>query len=175
MNRVRFTAPRRSVSIAVLNSMHHFTLFAVSYLARFSCFTVLLLGCALITPCRAAKPSPSSSPDSAKKKPDVSANPFLNESTLPYNLPPFDKIKDEHFEPALEQGMADELKEVDAIAKQTEKPTFENTIVALEKSGLLLARTRRVFSNFGACNTNPTIQKLEKEMAPKFSAHADAI
>src|SRR3954452_18960566 len=155
--------------------MHHSILSAASGLVRFSCFTVLLLSSALITPCRAAKPSPSSSPDSATKKPDVTANPFLTESTLPYNLPPFDKIKDEHFQPALEQGMADELKEVDAIAKQTEKPTFENTIVSLEKSGQLLGRARRVFSNFGACNTNPTIQKIEKEMAPKFSAHNDAI
>src|SRR5256885_13949358 len=153
----------------------HLTLSSASRLVRFACFTLLLLGCALITPCRAAKPSPSSSPDSAKKKPDVTANPFLTESTLPYNLPPFDKIKDEHFQPALEQGMAEELKEAEDIAKQTEKPTFENTIVALEKSGQLLTRGRRVFSNFGACNTNPTIQKLEKELAPKFSAHSDAI
>ncbi|HSV62633.1 MAG TPA: M3 family metallopeptidase, partial [Chthoniobacterales bacterium] len=104
-----------------------------------------------------------------------SANPLLTESTLPFNLPPFDKIKDEHFQPALEQGMADEIKEVEKIASQTEKPTFENTIVALEKSGQLLARARRIFSNFAACNTNPTIQKLEKEFAPKFAAHADAI
>ena len=146
-------------------------------LIRFSFLAALLLSCALITPCRAAKPSPSSSPVPSKKTADVSAtaNPLLTESKLPFNLPPFDKIKDEHFQPALEQGMAEELKEVDAIAKQTEKPTFENTIVAMEKSGLLLARARRVFSNFGACNTNPTIQKLEKELAPKFAAHADEI
>ncbi len=105
----------------------------------------------------------------------MTSNPLLTESTLPYKLPPFDKIKDEHFQPALEQGMTDELKEVDAIANQTEKPTFENTIVALEKSGLLLARASRVFSNFSACNTNPTLQTIEKEMAPKFAAHNDTI
>ena len=105
----------------------------------------------------------------------MTANPLLTESTLPYKLPPFDKIKDEHFQPALEQGIAEEEKEADAIAKQTEKPTFENTVVALEKSGLLLDRAGRIFSNFGACNTNPTLQALEKEMAPKFSAHEDAI
>jgi len=140
-----------------------------------TCALTLLLGAALITPCGAAKPSPSSSPSPTKKPADMTANPFLTESTLPYKLPPFDKIKDEHFQPALEQGIAEEEKEADAIAKQTEKPTFENTVVALEKSGQLLARARRVFSNFGACNTNPAIQKLEKEMAPKFSAHNDAI
>src|SRR5438045_2144927 len=135
----------------------------------------LLLGFALITPCRAAKPSPSSSPNPTTKKADVTVNPLLTESTLPYNLPPFDKIKDEHFKPALEQGIAEDEKEADTIAKQTEKPSFENTVVALEKSGLLLGRARRVFSNFAACNTNPALQALEKEMAPKFSAHADAI
>ena len=135
----------------------------------------LLLGCVLAAPCHAAKPTASPSPKPSKDKTTVTANPLLTESTLPFKLPPFDKIKDEHFQPALDQGIAEEEKEADAIAKQTEKPTFENTIVALEKSGQLLTRARRVFSNFGAANTNPTLQKLEKEMAPKFSAHADAI
>jgi peptidyl-dipeptidase Dcp len=120
----------------------------------------------------ATKPSPS---PSDKVKPKVTANPLLSESTLPYQLPPFDKIKDEHFQPALEQGIAEEEKEADAIVKQTEKPTFENTIVALEKSGQLLGRARRIFSNFASANTNPALQKIEKEMAPKFSAHSDTI
>ncbi len=102
-------------------------------------------------------------------------NPLLTESTLPYQLPPFDKIKDEHFQPALEQGIAEEEKEADAIAKQAEKPSFDNTVVALERSGQLLGRARRIFSNFAAANTNPNLQKIEKEMAPKFSAHNDAI
>jgi peptidyl-dipeptidase Dcp len=142
-----------------------------------TCAATILLGCIVVTPSRAAKPEASPSPSATKteKKTAVGANPFLTESTLPYKLPPFDKIKDEHFQPALEQGMAEELKEVEAIAKQTEKPTFENTVVALEKSGQLHTRARRVFSAFGSANTNPTLQKLEKEMAPKFAAHADAI
>jgi peptidyl-dipeptidase Dcp len=105
----------------------------------------------------------------------MTANPLVTESTLPFQLPPFDKIKNEHFQPALEQGMTEEKKEAEAIANQTEPATFENTIVAMEKAGQLLARARRVFSNFGACNTNPEIQKLEKEMAPKFAAHNDTI
>lgn len=105
----------------------------------------------------------------------TSSNPLLTESKLPFQLPPFDKIKDEHFQPALEQGMAEDLKENEAIANQPDKPTFENTIVAMEKAGRLYARARRIFSNFGACNTNPTIQKLEKEMAPKFAEHNDTI
>lgn len=90
-------------------------------------------------------------------------------------MPPFDKIKDKHFQPALEQGIVEEEKEADTIANQKEKPTFENTIVALEKMGQLLDRARRTFSNFTAANTNPTLQKIEKDMAPKLAAHTDAI
>jgi peptidyl-dipeptidase Dcp len=148
---------------------------SASGLLRFSILAALVLGVAFITPCRAAKPKSSAAPKSSTKKTDMTSNPLLTESKLPFQLPPFDKIKDEHFQPALEQGMAEDLKENEAIANQTDKPTFENTIVAMEKSGQLLQRARRIFSNFGACNTNPTIQKLEKELAPKFAAHNDAI
>src|SRR5216684_1853675 len=102
-------------------------------------------------------------------------NPLLTESTLPYHVPPFDKIKDEHFTPAIEAGMREQLKEVDVVANNSEKPTFDNTVVALERTGRLLDRAERTFSNLNACNTNPAMQKIEKEMAPKLSAHRDAI
>src|SRR6478609_2681078 len=102
-------------------------------------------------------------------------NPFLVESALPYHLPPFDKIKDEHFVPATEAGMQEQLKEVDAIAVNAEKPTFENTVIALERTGRLLDRAQRTFSNLNAADTNPTRQKIETELAPKLSAHHDAI
>ncbi|HEY2143690.1 MAG TPA: M3 family metallopeptidase, partial [Candidatus Udaeobacter sp.] len=102
-------------------------------------------------------------------------NPLMNESALPYHVPPFDKIKDEHFAPAMEAGMRDQLKEVEAVANNSEKPTFENTVVALERTGRLLDRAERTFSNLNACNTNPTLQKIDKEMAPKLAAHRDAI
>src|SRR5437870_6718306 len=102
-------------------------------------------------------------------------NPLLLESTLPYHVPPFDKIKDEHFVPAIEAGMREELKEVDVIAANAEKPTFDNTIVALERTGRLLDRAERTFSNLNAADTNPTRQKIETEIAPKLSAHRDAI
>src|SRR5437016_6596541 len=102
-------------------------------------------------------------------------NPFLVESALPYHLPPFDRIKDEHFVPATETGMQEQLKEVDAIAANAEKPTFDNTVVALERTGRLLDRTQRTFSNLNAADTNPTRQKIETELAPKLSAHHDAI
>jgi peptidyl-dipeptidase Dcp len=106
---------------------------------------------------------------------DLENNPFATESSLPYHVPPFDKIKDEHFAPAMEAGMREQLKEVEAVANNTEKPTFENTVVALERTGRLLDRAERTFSNLNACNTNPTLQKIETEMAPKLSAHRDAI
>src|SRR5947209_4085338 len=102
-------------------------------------------------------------------------NPLMNESALPYHVPPFDRIKDEHFAPAMEKGMREELKEVEVVANNSEKPTFENTIVALERTGRLLDRAGRTFSNLNACNTNPTLQKIETEMAPKLAAHEDAI
>src|SRR5882762_11940193 len=102
-------------------------------------------------------------------------NPFLVESPLPYHLPPFDKIRDEHFVPATEVGMQEQLKEVDAIAANAEKATFDNTVVALERTGRLLDRTQRTFSNLNAADTNPTRQKIETELAPKLSAHHDAI
>ena len=102
-------------------------------------------------------------------------NPLLTESTLPYRVPPFDKIKDEHFAPAIVAGMREQLKEVGAVANNSEKPTFDNTIVGLERTGRLLDRAERTFSNLNACNTNPAMQKIEKKMAPKLSAHRDAI
>jgi peptidyl-dipeptidase Dcp len=102
-------------------------------------------------------------------------NPLLTESSLPYHVPPFDKIKDEHFAPAMEAGMREELKEVEVVANNSEKPTFDNTVVALERTGRLLDRAERTFDNLNACNTNPTLQKIETEMAPKLSAHRDAI
>src|SRR5436853_5473318 len=102
-------------------------------------------------------------------------NPLLKESALPDHYPPFDKIKDAHFVPAIEAGMREQLKEVDLVANNSEKPTFENTVVALERTGRLLDRAEQTFSNLNACNTNPTLQKIEKEMAPKLSVHRDAI
>ncbi len=102
-------------------------------------------------------------------------NPLLQESSLDLHYPPFDKIKDEHYAPAFEQGMAEQLKEIEPIASNTEPPTFENTIVALEKTGDLLGRVGRIFSNLAGANTNPALQKIETDMAPKLSAHQDAI
>jgi len=106
---------------------------------------------------------------------DLNDNPLAAESVLPYQYPSFDKIKDEHFVPAIEAGMREQLKEIEPIANNSEKPTFDNTIVALERTGRLLDRAQRTFSNLNACDTNPTRQKIDKEMAPKLAAHRDEI
>src|SRR6266496_6851994 len=119
----------------------------------------------------AEKPSAKSSPSPRT----AGDNPLLVESTLPYHAPPFDKIKDEHFVPAIEAGMREELKEIDPIANSSDKPTFDNTIVALERTGRLLDGAERIFSNLNACDTNPTRQKIDKELAPKLAAHHDEI
>lgn len=125
------------------------------------------------TPESKAKPSPSPSPASLAA--DAAPNPLLSKSTLQYEYPPFDKIRDEHFQPAIEQGMREQLAEMDKIAAQKEKPTFENTIVAMERTGQLLQRAERTFSNLNACNTDPEMQRIDKDLAPKLSAHQDAI
>ncbi|MEV6907437.1 M3 family metallopeptidase [Amycolatopsis sp. NPDC051071] len=102
-------------------------------------------------------------------------NPFAAPSELPYALPPFDRIADEHFLPAFEAGLAEHTAEIEGIAGSAEPPTFENTIVALEKSGRLLSRVSSVFFNLAGSNANDEIQRVQAEMAPRLAAHADAI
>ena len=102
-------------------------------------------------------------------------NPFFAPSSLPFQAPPFDKIKDEDYQPAMEAGMAEERKEVQAIADGPTPPTFENTIVAMEKSGQLLHRVRAAFFAVAGANTNPALQKVRSIEAPKLAAHQDAI
>ncbi|WP_182906421.1 M3 family metallopeptidase [Microbispora sp. H13382] len=103
------------------------------------------------------------------------ANPFLSPSTLPYGLPPFQEIGEEHYAPAFEQGMAEHLAEVEAIAENPDPPTFENTIEALEKSGALLDRVSAVFFNQASSDTTPGVQEIQKDVTPKLAKHADAI
>ncbi|HJW46900.1 MAG TPA: M3 family metallopeptidase [Lysobacter sp.] len=103
------------------------------------------------------------------------ANPFFAESPLPLHYPQFDKIKDSDFAPAFDTGMAQQLKEIDAIANNPAEPTFENTIVALEKTGQVLDRSTSVFFNLLGTDKNDARDQLETEYAPKFSAHSDAI
>jgi peptidyl-dipeptidase Dcp len=100
---------------------------------------------------------------------------FSADSPLPLHYPQFDRIQDADFAPAFDAGMAQQLKEVEAIANQSDEPTFENTIVALEKTGRTLDRSTGVFFNLVGTDTNPAREKLRSDYSPKFSAHRDAI
>ena len=102
-------------------------------------------------------------------------NPFYKESQLPYHTADFSKIKNEDFKPALLEGMAEQLIEINKIANNSATPTFENTLVEMEKSGKLLTRVQHVFGLLTGANTNETLQQVEEELAPKFAAHSDAI
>ncbi|MEX0771877.1 MAG: M3 family metallopeptidase [Balneolales bacterium] len=102
-------------------------------------------------------------------------NPFLTPSTLPFEAPDFDAISDEHYLPAFEEGIKQQLEQIEAIAGNPDEPTFENTIVAMEKSGDLLKRVASVFFNMTSANTNEKIQEIQSEMAPKLAAHSDNI
>ena len=104
-----------------------------------------------------------------------STNPLFVKSPLQFQTPQFDLIKDEHFVPAFEQGMKEQLAEIDAIVNNTEVPSFENTIVAMEKSGELLTRASRIFYNLNGTDSNEARRAIQTEMAPKFAAHGDNI
>ena len=102
-------------------------------------------------------------------------NPLMKESSLPYHAPDFTAIKDTHFKPALEAGIEEKLAEIDAIANNPEAPTFENTLVALEKSGKTLSRVYGVFGMLTGANTNEVLQATEEEIAPKMAGLGNAI
>ncbi|MGA9353793.1 MAG: M3 family metallopeptidase [Terriglobales bacterium] len=103
------------------------------------------------------------------------SNPFYTASSLPFQAPPFDKIKDSDYQPAIEAGMAQQIEEVRAIAENPAPPTFENTVVALEKTGQLFVRVMLVFNGVTGANLNPELQKVQDIEAPKLAAHQDAI
>ncbi len=105
----------------------------------------------------------------------TNANPFAQRSTLEYELPPFAQIKEEHYLPAFYEGCAEQLAEVQAILDTPGAATFENTIVALEKSGQYLMRMLLVFYNKSSSDTNDALDAIEEEIAPKLAAHQDSI
>ena len=106
---------------------------------------------------------------------DAAPNPFFTEYTTPFGVPPFDKIEVAHYKPAFEKGMEEQKKEIDAIVNNPEEPTFENTIVALDRSGELLMKVMYAFSGQSSVNTTDEIQALEQELYPVLSAHSDDI
>jgi peptidyl-dipeptidase Dcp len=103
------------------------------------------------------------------------SNPFYAPSTLPFHAPPFDKIKDTDYQPAIEAGIAQVIAENEAIANNSAAPTFENTIVAMEKSGRLIDRVMSAFNGVSGADMNPVLQKTQDETAPKLAAMQDAI
>ena len=102
-------------------------------------------------------------------------NPFLAPSALPYQLPPFADIRDEHYEEALEAGFAEQAEEVRAIVEDASAPTFENTMEPLERSGGILSRVAHVFWSMTSTDSSPFLEELEERYAPRFAAHADSI
>lgn len=106
---------------------------------------------------------------------DMKDNPLVQESTLPYSAPDFSKIKDEHFKPALEYAMQVEMEAIEKIANNSEEPTFENTLVEMEKAHALLGQVANVFFALTNAHTNETLRKVEEEMSPKFAEHDDKI
>lgn len=113
--------------------------------------------------------------DSAEKVADLKDNPFMEESTLPYFAPDFTKIKNEHFKPAFIEGMRQQTEAINQITANTEEPTFDNTVLAIEKSNELLGRVSRVFSALTGADTNDELQEVQTFLAPLLSAHNDAI
>jgi peptidyl-dipeptidase Dcp len=107
--------------------------------------------------------------------PMAADNPFARPSPLPFEMPPFDRVHDADYAPAFEAGMREQLQEVAAIAHNPQPATFENTIVALERSGRMLERVGNVFYSLNSCNTDPEMQKIDTDLAPRLAAHNDSI
>ena len=102
-------------------------------------------------------------------------NPFFEKYETPFNVPDFEQINNDHFIPAFRKGMEDQMKEIEVIANNNEEPSFENTVVALEESGVLLTRVSNVFYNLLSSITNDTLQNIAKKVAPELSKHRDDI
>ena len=132
---------------------------------RLALITMLL---ALAAPPRAADQL------STPAAPASAPNPFSEKSKLPYELPPFDAIKDADFEPAFEAGMQEQRSQIDAIAGNPDPATFDNTLVALERSGSMLERVSSAFFNLDASNTDPEIEKLKLKLAPRLAVARNA-
>ncbi|UGS24655.1 M3 family metallopeptidase [Flavobacterium channae] len=111
----------------------------------------------------------------SQEKNKTTMNPFFETYTTPYQVPPFHLIKNDHYKPAILEGIKKQEAEIDAIVSNKEKPTFDNTVLAMENSGKLLSRVSTVFYNVSSANTNEEIQAIAKELAPKLSAHNDNI
>src|SRR5215210_505909 len=139
---------------------------------------LIAAGGLVLTACATAAPpaTPAASPSTANGSIGLSSsNPFYAASTLPFQVPPFDKIRNADYQPAIEAGMKQQLAEIDAIANQAAPPTFDNTIIPMERSGALLARAAKTFNAITSANTDSILQGIQQVVAPKLAAHNDAI
>ncbi len=118
--------------------------------------------------------TPASAP-AATAEVAAPVNALLTASTLPMQAPPFDKIKDADYQPAIEEGMRQQLAEIEKIANNPQAPDFANTFEAMERSGELLTRSARIFFSLAQANTNDTLQAAQVALAPKMAEHSDAI
>lgn len=123
----------------------------------------------------AATPATPAAEAPAAPVADATANPFMAPSTLPLQAPDFAAIREEHYLPALTEGMAQQLAEIETIANNPDAPTLENTFEAMERSGALLTRVGQVFGNIAGTDTTDGIRKIQSEISPKLAAHQDAI
>ncbi|HJW09538.1 MAG TPA: peptidyl-dipeptidase Dcp [Holophagaceae bacterium] len=126
---------------------------------------------------KAGGPNPAATiaPMTDTKAEAPAANPFFTPSPLPFQAPPFDRIRETDYQPAIEEGMRQRMLEIGRIADNPEAPTFENTFVALEKTGALLNRVSMVLNGVAGANTSDLLQKVQEAMAPKLAAHQDAV
>lgn len=149
-----------------MKKLNHFRKF---FLVLFTCTAIVFfVNCSLKAEEKVEKKAEQQ--ETAKTTPEA-GNPFFEEWTTPFGLPPFEKIKDEHFMAAYTKGMADEKKEVDAIVDNSEAPTFENTIEALEKTGELLNKVSNVFGHLRESDTNDRRKEIAKQITPLLSKH----
>ena len=137
--------------------------------------SIFLASTLVLTSCKTMNNSETQTQEMPIIDAALSSNPLMKKSSLQYQAPEFDKIKDEHFKPALDYGLKVQQVEIQKIAHQNTTPTFENTVLALENSGEVLNRTKLIFSNLTGSNTNSTLQSLDEEFAPKFAAQEDMI
>ncbi len=144
-------------------------------LALGTALALILSGCSDTDTSQVAESVPEAPTETVMTTDPAENNPFFVESPLYMHYPQFDKIKNEHYLPAFERGMEEQLAEIDAITNQAEAPTFDNTLIPMEESGQLLNRAARVFFAMTSANTNDELESIRSEMAPKFSAHNDKI
>ena len=110
-----------------------------------------------------------------KNKVETTDNPFFSDYNTPFNVPPFDKIKNEHYKPAIEEAIKKQSAEIEEIVNNSEAPTFENTLVAYDNSGVMLSEVYSCFTNVNASNTSDSLQEIAKEIAPAISKHNDDV